>query len=55
MGDHTKRNPEKERKLRATAMESLRDLRVYYTEIHWTQGMKNIGKAISLIEWLKLI
>ena len=55
MGAHLPKDPEKERKLRAKAMESLRDLRGYYTTVHWTQGMKNIGKAISLIEWLKRI
>jgi len=55
MGAHPARNPEKEKKLRASAMKSLRELREYYAEIHWTQGILNVGKAISLLEWLKQI
>ena len=55
MGAHAARNPERERTLRAKAVKSLRELREYYSEVNWAQGILNVGKAISLLEWLKQI
>jgi len=54
MSAHAPKNPEKERILRAKAIESLTNLYRYYDEdVHWRQGVKTVHKSLVLLDWLK--
>ena len=53
-GAHAPKNPEREKILRAKAVESLTNLHRYYEEeVNWTQGARIVHKSIVLLDWLK--